>query len=107
MTLIGGQHLKNAVAYFKVTGDILMKLQNFVIVSFQITVNNYYYDIQLYILTLSTCPPFCWGWGGGGFEPPTKFSKRGGLTGPQLWEGVAGKEGITFFKGVAIFTKKK
>ena len=30
----------------------------------------------------------------GGVEPPTKFSKKGGLTGPQLSE------------GVAIFTKK-
>ena len=47
-------------------------------------------------------PPFCWG-----VEPPTKFSKRGGLTGPQLWEGVAGKEEVTFFRGVAIFRKKK
>ena len=25
--------------------------------------------------------------GGGGVKPPTKFSKRGGLTGPQLLEG--------------------
>ena len=42
----------------------------------------------------------------GGVEPPTKFSKRGGggLTGPQLLEGVARKEGVTFFRGVAIFT---
>ena len=32
-------------------------------------------------------------------------SKRGGgLTGPQLLEGVAGKEGLTFFRGAAIFT---
>ena len=33
-------------------------------------------------------------------------SKRGGLTGPQLLEGVAGKEGVTFFRGGggAIFT---
>ena len=38
---------------------------------------------------------------------PTKFSKRGGLTGPQLLEGVAGKEGVTFFRGVAIFTQQK
>ena len=36
-------------------------------------------------------PPFCRGGGGGG-EPPTKFPKREGLTGPQLLEGVAGKE---------------
>ena len=41
--------------------------------------------------------------GGGGVEPPTKFSKRGGLTGPQLLEGVAEREGVTFFSGVAIF----
>ena len=43
---------------------------------------------------------------GGGVEPPTKFSKRGGsLTGPQLLEGVAEKEGGDFFQGgVAIVT---
>ena len=48
-------------------------------------------------------PPFCWG-GGRGVEPPTKFSNRGGgsLTGPQVLEGVAGKEGGE----VAIFTQK-
>ena len=28
-----------------------------------------------------------------GVEPPTKFSKRGCLTGPYFLEGVAGKEG--------------
>ena len=45
------------------------------------------------------------GGGRGGVEPPTKFKKKGGsLTGPQLLEGVAGKEGMTFFRGVAIFT---
>ena len=51
-----------------------------------------------------TPAPFCRRWGG--VEPPTKFSKRGGgLRGPQLLEGVAGKEGVTFFRGgVAIFT---
>ena len=38
--------------------------------------------------------------GGGGVEPQTKFSKRGGgLTGPQLLEGVAGKKGGNFFSG--------
>ena len=36
--------------------------------------------------------PFCWG---EGVEPPTKFSKREDLTGTQLLEGVAGKEGMT------------
>ena len=30
--------------------------------------------------------PLSAGWGGG--EPPTKFSKRGGLTEPQLLEGI-------------------
>ena len=44
---------------------------------------------------------------GGGVESPTKFSKMGGLKGPQLWEGVAGKEEGNFFQGgVAIFTQK-
>ena len=36
--------------------------------------------------------------------PPTKFSKREGLTGPQLLEGAGGKEGGDFFQGVATFT---
>ena len=38
----------------------------------------------------------------GGVEPPTKFSKKkggGGLTGPQLLEGVPGKEEGDFFQG--------
>ena len=48
----------------------------------------------------SVYPPFS----AGEFELPTKFSKRVGLTGPQLLEGVAGKEGVTFFRGAAIFT---
>ena len=45
-------------------------------------------------------PPFC-----RGVEPPTKFSKRGGggLTGPQLLKGVAGKEGGDFFQGGCNF----
>ena len=38
--------------------------------------------------------------GGGGVQPPTKFKKGGGgLTGPQILEGVAGKEGGDFFQG--------
>ena len=43
--------------------------------------------------------------GGGGIEPHTKFSKGGGLKGSQFLEGVAGKDGVTFFKGVggAVF----
>ena len=48
-------------------------------------------------------PPFSARGGGGGFEPPTKFSKMGkALKGPQLWEGVTFSR-----KGVAIFTKRK
>ena len=39
----------------------------------------------------------------GGVEPPTNFSKRGALTGPQLLQGVAGKEGVTFFRGGCNF----
>ena len=51
--------------------------------------------------------PFCKG--GRGLEPPTKFSKRGVLTGPQLLEGVAGKEGGDFFQrgGWVQFSHKK
>ena len=51
-------------------------------------------------------PPFPFllpGLGGERVEPPTKFSKRGlGLTGPQLLEGVAGKEGGDFFQGEGL-----
>ena len=31
------------------------------------------------------------------------FKKGGGLTGPHLLEGVAGKEGLTFFRGGCNF----
>ena len=40
-----------------------------------------------------------WDGGWGVVEPPTKFSERGVLTGRQLLEGVAGKEGGGFFQG--------
>ena len=43
-------------------------------------------------------PPLSAG-GGGAVEPPTRFSKREGLTGPQPLERGAGKEGVTFFGG--------
>ena len=43
---------------------------------------------------------------GGRVEPPTKFSKRGGLTGPQLLEGVAGKEGVTLIRRGLQFSHK-
>ena len=42
--------------------------------------------------------------GGGGVEPPTKFSKRRGLTGSQLLQEGSWERGVTFFRGVAIFT---
>ena len=42
------------------------------------------------------------GRGGGGVKTPTKFSKRWGLTGSQFLEGVLGKEGGDFFRGVGV-----
>ena len=50
----------------------------------------------------SVYPPFS----AGEFELPTKFSKRVGLTGPQLLEGVAGKEGVTLIRWVLQFSHK-
>ena len=40
MVLTGGWHLNEGDAYFKVKEIIHMKFQNFVIFSFQITINN-------------------------------------------------------------------
>ena len=40
---------------------------------------------------------------GVGVEPPTKFSKNWCLTGSYFQRGVAGKEGVTYFRGIAIF----
>ena len=51
--------------------------------------------------------------GGQGVEPPSKFSKRGGLTGSQFLERVAWKERGELFwggggrGGVAVFTYVK
>ena len=42
----------------------------------------------------------------GGDEPPTKFSKRWGLTVPRLLEGVPGQEGGDFFQGGLQFSHK-
>ena len=36
---------------------------------------------------------------GGRFEPPTKFSKRGDLTGPYFLEGIDKKERGDLFEG--------
>ena len=39
----------------------------------------------------------------GGVEPPTKFSKReGGWQGLNFLREVAGKEGVTFFRGKGL-----
>ena len=35
----------------------------------------------------------------GGVDPPTKFSKKGGLIGPQLLEESCRERGMTFFRG--------
>ena len=40
--------------------------------------------------------------GGGGIEPPTKFSKKG-----RGWQGFAGKEGGDFFQRLLQFSHKK
>ena len=40
---------------------------------------------------------------GEGGEPPTKFSKSGGLAGPKFLERVAGKEEGDFFQGGCSF----
>ena len=49
----------------------------------------------------SLLSPFCWE-----FEPPTKFSKRGAWQDLNFERGVAGKEGVTFFKGYCHFYQK-
>ena len=41
----GGQQLKKGDAYFKEKRTIQMEFQYFVIVFFQVTINNYHYDI--------------------------------------------------------------
>ena len=47
--LIRGMHLKEVGAHFKVREIIHMKFQNFVILSFQVTINNCHYDIYPYV----------------------------------------------------------
>ena len=44
--------------------------------------------------------------GGEAVEYPTKFSKRGGWQDFKFKNGAAGKEGVTYFRRVSIFTKK-
>ena len=41
---------------------------------------------------------------GGWVGTPTKFSRKGGLIWSQFLEGVAAKEGLTFFKGGCSFS---
>ena len=51
-------------------------------------------------------PTFCSA-GGGGVEPPTKFSKKGGgLTGPQILDGGCWERGADFFQGGCNFRIK-
>ena len=50
--------------------------------------------------THSVHPPLS---AGGGGKPPTKFSKRGGLTGPTLLEGGCWERGGDFFQGGCNF----
>ena len=56
----------------------------------------------MYII-VGTPSPFLLGWG---VEPPTKFSKRGSLTGPQLLEGGCWERGGDFFQGGLQFSHK-
>ena len=50
-------------------------------------------------------PPFCWGGGG---EPPTKFSKRGGLDRTSTFRGDCGERGCDFLqRGCNFHIKKK
>ena len=46
--------------------------------------------------------PFCWGGGGNwGVEPPTKFSKKGGLDRTSTFRGdLLGKRGVKLFRGL-------
>ena len=50
--------------------------------------------------TLCAPPPLCAG--RGRVEPLTKFSKRGGLTGPQLLERGCWERGGDFFQGEGV-----
>ena len=54
--------------------------------------------ITLFITQVSVCQSQSKLQGRGSVEPPSKFKKRGGLTGPQLLEGG------DFFQGGAIVT---
>ena len=54
----------------------------------------------------SVHPPFSIA-GEEGVEPLTKFSKKGGLTGPQLYEEGCWKRGGNFFQGGYNVSKKK
>ena len=52
------------------------------------------------VVLIVCTPPFLQGGGG---KPPTKFSKRGGLTGPTLLEGGCWERGGDFFQGGCNF----
>ena len=45
VALIWGWHLKEGDSYFKFRGIIHMKFTNIVVFLFQVTINNYHYDL--------------------------------------------------------------
>ena len=70
-------------------------------INFQIS----FHEMKGFFPIHSVHPPFC-----RKVEPPTKFSKKeggGGLTGPRLLEGFAGKEGVMFSGGLQFSHKKQ
>ena len=58
-------------------------------------------EIPKFCIVCNPPPPFFQG--EEEVEPPTKFSKGAGLTGSQLLEGIAGKEGGDLFQGGCNF----
>ena len=65
-------------------------------------------EIQLHSVHRPSSTLFLFLLRGMGVEPPTKLSNgEGVLTGPELLEGVPGKEGVFFRRGGLIFTEKK
>ena len=61
---------------------------------------NQWNTLKCYLIIVCTPPPCCWG----DWTSHQIFKKggEGGLTGSKLLEGVAGKEAVTFFRGLQI-----
>ena len=66
--------------------------------------NNIKSEAELFAIVRTLPPPFCWG---GGDEPPTKFSKRGSSTRPQLLEGGCWERVGDFFQGGLQFLESE